>query len=92
MAFKDFNRNLSFADLELVGVLEKNRTQGFLEEINRNIDWGSIQEALHQEYPVGQSTFGLRPIGSTTRRAIRPTLQLRYSRRCYCRSGMASGS
>jgi len=50
MAFKDFNRNLSFgstplparrppgrrggatprrADLELVGVLEKNRTRGF---------------------------------------------------------------
>jgi hypothetical protein len=27
MAFKDFNRNLSFADLELVGVLEKNRAQ-----------------------------------------------------------------
>ena len=39
MAFKNFNRNLSFADLELVGVLEKNRTQGFLEEINRIVDW-----------------------------------------------------
>jgi hypothetical protein len=58
MAFKDFNRNLSFADLELVGVLEKNRTQGFLEEINRTTDWTPIQEALNQEYPVGHSTFG----------------------------------
>ena len=58
MAFKDFNRNLSFADLELVGTLEKNRTQGFLEEINRTLDWDSIQEALNQEYPVGQSNFG----------------------------------
>ena len=37
---------------------EKNRTQGFLEEINRTADWTPIQEALHQEYPVGQSTFG----------------------------------
>jgi hypothetical protein len=58
MAFKDFNRNLNFADLELVGVLEKNRDQGFFEESNRNIDWGSIQEALNQDYPVGQSAFG----------------------------------
>ena len=58
MAFKDFNKNLSFADLELVGVWEKNRTQGFLEEINRTTDWTPIQEALNQGYPVGQSTFG----------------------------------
>ena len=58
MAFKNFNRNLSFADLELVEVLTKNRTQGFLEEINRAIEWGAIQEALNQEYPVGQSTLG----------------------------------
>ena len=58
MAFKDFNKNLSFADLELVGVWEKNRTQGFLEEINRTTDWTPIQEALNQEYPVGQSTLG----------------------------------
>jgi IS5 family transposase len=58
MAFKNFNGNLSFADLELVGVLEKNRTQGFLEEINRTTDWTPIQEALNKEYPVGQSNFG----------------------------------
>jgi hypothetical protein len=59
MAFKDFDRNLSFADLEMVGVLEKTRTQGFWGEINRTTDWTPIPEALNKEYPVGQSTFGL---------------------------------
>jgi transposase, IS5 family len=58
MAFKNFNENLSFADLEPIGVLEKNRAQGFLEEIKRTTDWTPIQEALIEEYPVGQSTFG----------------------------------
>jgi len=51
MAFKDFNRNLSFADLELVGVLEKNRTQGFLEEINRTTDWPPAHRAYSSERP-----------------------------------------
>jgi hypothetical protein len=43
----------------MIGAFEKNRTQGFLDEINRTIAWGSIQEALNQDYPVGQSAFGL---------------------------------
>ena len=60
MAFNDFSRNLSFADLELVEVLGKNRTQGFLEEISRTTDWTPIQDAIVQEYPVGQSTLGNR--------------------------------
>ena len=39
MAFKSFNRNLSFADLEMAGILEKTRTQSYLGEIDRVVDW-----------------------------------------------------
>jgi hypothetical protein len=33
MAFKEFSRNLGFADIEVARVLARTRTQGFLEEI-----------------------------------------------------------
>lgn len=58
MAFKNFNRNLSFADLEMAGILEKTRTQGYLGEIDRVVDWSPIEELLQKDYSVGQSSLG----------------------------------
>jgi hypothetical protein len=58
MASKNFNRNRSFADLEMAGILEKTRTQGYLGEIDRVVDWTPIEELLQKDYPVGQSSLG----------------------------------
>jgi hypothetical protein len=43
MALKEFSRNLGFADIEVERVLARTRTQGFLEEINRTVDWPPAQ-------------------------------------------------
>jgi IS5 family transposase len=58
MAFKRFDKNLSFADLEMAAILEKTRSQSYLGEINQVIDWTPIEELLQKDYPVGQSTLG----------------------------------
>jgi len=58
MAFKDFSRNLGFADIEVEKVLARTRTQGFLEEINRSVDWEPIEKILMRGYPVGDSELG----------------------------------
>ena len=58
MAFKEFSRNLGFADIEVERVLARTRTQGFLEEINRSVDWKPIEELLMVGYPVGDSELG----------------------------------
>ena len=60
MAFKEFDKNLSFADLEIAGILEKSRTQGYLGEIDRIVDWAPIEQLLQKGYPVGQSSLGNR--------------------------------
>ena len=46
MAFKDFSKNMSFADLEVEKVLAKTRTQEFLDKINRTVDWEPIERLL----------------------------------------------
>jgi transposase, IS5 family len=58
MAFKEFSRNLGFADIEVERVLARTRTQGFLEEINRSVDWEPIEKLLMRGYPVGDSELG----------------------------------
>lgn len=58
MAFKQFDRNMSFADLEMAGILEKTRTQSYLGEIDRVVDWEPIEALLQKDYPVGQSPLG----------------------------------
>ncbi len=66
MAFKNFNRNLSFADLEMAGIMEKTRTQGYLGEIDKVVDWSPIEALLQKDYPVGQRPW------SPTRRVYDP--------------------
>ena len=58
MAFKEFSGNLGFADIEVERVLAKTRTQEFLEEINRAVDWKPIESLLMRDYPVGDSELG----------------------------------
>jgi len=58
MALKEFSRNLGFADIEVERVLARTRTQGFLEEINRSVDWEPIERFLMKGYPVGDSELG----------------------------------
>ena len=58
MAFKEFSKNLGFADLEVEKVLAKTRTQEFLDEINRAVDWEPIERLLIKGYPVGDSELG----------------------------------
>ena len=58
MAFKEFSKNLGFADLEVEKVLAKTRTQEFLDEINRAVDWEPIERLLMKGYPVGDSELG----------------------------------
>jgi IS5 family transposase len=58
MAFKDFSKNLGFADLEVEKVLAKTRTLEFLEEINQAVDWEPIEGLLKKGYPVGDSELG----------------------------------
>lgn len=58
MAFKDFHKNLIFADLEMAGILEKCWTQGYLGEIDRIVDWTPIEELWQKGYPAEQSSLG----------------------------------
>ena len=58
MAFKEFSRNLGFADIEVERVLARTRAKGFLEEINRSVNWKPIEELLMKGYPVGESELG----------------------------------
>jgi transposase, IS5 family len=58
MAFKEFSRNMGFADIEVERVLARTRTQGFLEEIKRTIEWEPMEELLMRGYPVGDSELG----------------------------------
>lgn len=51
---------MSFTDLELRRVLGNSRTQKFLADLERRIDWKPIEKRLLEAYPVGKSVFGNR--------------------------------
>lgn len=57
MAFKDYDRPPTFLDMEMQRALHP-RNQQVLPEIDRNINWESIEEIVTDNYPVGQSEFG----------------------------------
>jgi transposase, IS5 family len=60
MGFKEYTKNMSFTDLELRRVLGSSRTQKFLADLERSIDWKPIETMLIKAYPVGKSEFGNR--------------------------------
>ena len=58
MGFKNYDRNMSFADMEMDRVLGSSRTQRFLSEIDDHISWKPIEKILVKDYPVGKSVKG----------------------------------
>lgn len=58
MGFKEYERNMSFLDLELSKTLGSSRTQKFLKEIHDYIRWEPFQRILMDVYPVGKAAVG----------------------------------
>ncbi len=58
MGFKEYERNMSFLDLELSKTLGSSRTQRFLKEIHDHIRWEPLERILKGVYPVGKSAVG----------------------------------
>ena len=58
MGFKEYERNMSFLDLELSKTLGSSRTQKFLREIHDYIRWEPIERILLDVYPVGKAAVG----------------------------------
>ena len=60
MAFKEYDRKPSFLDMELQRAFGQgqSRTQQSLTEIDKIINWRSIEKIVTENYPVGQSEYG----------------------------------
>ena len=58
MGFKEYERNMSFLDLELSKTLGSSRTQKFLKEIHDYVRWEPIDRILMDVYPVGKAAVG----------------------------------
>ncbi len=58
MGFKEYERNMSFLDLELSKTLGSSRTQKFLREIHDYVRWEPIDRILMDVYPVGKAAVG----------------------------------
>ena len=58
MGFKEYERNMSFLDLELSKTLGSSRTQKFSKEIHDYIRWEGIERILMDVYPVGKAAVG----------------------------------
>jgi len=60
MAFKEYDRKPSFLDMELQRAFgqAQSRTQQSLTEIDKIINWRSIEKIVTENYPVGQSEYG----------------------------------
>ena len=58
MGVKEYERNMSFLDLELSKTLGSSRTQKLLREINDYVRWEPIDRILMDVYPVGKAAVG----------------------------------
>ena len=58
MGFKEYEKNMSFLDMELSKTLGTSRTQRVLKEIHDHIRWEPLERILLAEYPVGKSLVG----------------------------------
>ena len=60
MAFKNYDRNPTFLDLELQGAFgqAQSRTKQSLTEIDNIVNWVPIEHIVTEHYPVGQSEYG----------------------------------
>lgn len=58
MAFKEYDHQPSFLEIELINIIEKSRTQKFLSDVDSYIDWEPLESIVTSNYPVGQSDYG----------------------------------
>ncbi len=58
MGYKEYEKNMSFLDMELIKTLGTSRTQRVLKEIHDHISWGPLERILLEDYPVGKSPVG----------------------------------
>jgi len=58
MAFKKYDKNPTFLDMEIQRAVTPSRNQQVPSEIDAVINWESIEKIVQENYPVGQSEFG----------------------------------
>ena len=58
MGYKKTERNMTFAEVDLKGSMEHNRSLKMMERINEAIDWSKIESILMKHYPVGTNSEG----------------------------------
>lgn len=58
MGYKKTERNMTFAEVDLKGSMEHNRSLKMMERINEAIDWSKIEPILMKHYSVGTSSEG----------------------------------
>lgn len=58
MAYKQFDKSMSFAELALSSSMEKNRSLNVMNTINSVVDWSKIERLLLKRYKVGKSKEG----------------------------------
>lgn len=58
MAFKEYDRNPTFLDMEIQKAVSHPRNKQSLSGIDATINWEPIEKLVMENYPVGQSEFG----------------------------------
>ena len=58
MAFKEYDKNPTFLDMEIQRAFSHPRNQQSLSEIDETINWAPIKKIVNENYPVGQSELG----------------------------------
>jgi hypothetical protein len=58
MAFKAYDRNPAFLDMEIQKAVSHPRNKQSLSEIDATINWEPIEKIVMENYPVGQSELG----------------------------------
>jgi len=58
MGYKKMDRNMTFAEIDLMTSMEHNRSLKMMEKINKIIDWSKIEAILLQHYTIGKTIEG----------------------------------
>ena len=58
MGYKQMDRNMTFAEVDLMTSMEHNRSLKMMEKINQVIDWSEIEVVLLKHYSVGTTIEG----------------------------------
>ena len=58
MGYKQMDRNMTFAEIDLMTSMEHNRSLKMMEKINQVIDWSKVEAVLLKHYTVGTTIEG----------------------------------